>query len=132
MLENKHVIDPKKQICYQVLTNGPDNTEFMGTFANSSNPKYLTSLGLAIIQIEKQVPDGLLVFFSSYRWLETCVKHWQTYDGLWQQMNSIKECFVEPKDRNSLSKLSMNIDHVSKIHRRRGHALWLYAEARYQ
>ena len=105
ILENEHVINPKQQICYQVLTNGPDATEFMGTFANSSNPKYLTSLGLAIIQIEKQVPDGLLVFFSSYRWLETCVKHWQTYDGLWQQMNNIKECFVEPKDRNSLSKI---------------------------
>ena len=104
-LENAHVINPKQQICYQVLTNGPDNTEFMGTFNNSSNPKYLTSLGMAIIQIEKQVPDGLLIFFSSYRWLETCVKHWQTYDGLWQQMNNIKECFVEPKDRNSLTKI---------------------------
>ena len=105
VLENEHVIDPKKQICYQVLTNGPDNTELLGTFTNSSSPKYLTSLGMAIIQIEKKVPDGLLIFFSSYRWLDTCVKHWQTYDGLWQQMNSIKECFVEPKDRNSLSKI---------------------------
>jgi len=105
MLENKHVIDPKKQICYQVLTNGPDNTELIGTYANSSSPKYLTSLGMAIIQIEKKVPDGLLIFFSSYRWLDICVKHWQTYDGLWQQMNNIKECFVEPKDRNSLTKI---------------------------
>ena len=105
MLENEHVIDPKKQICYQVLTNGPESTELIGTYANSSNPKYLTSLGMAIIQIEKQVPDGLLIFFSSYRWLDLCVKHWQTYDGLWQQMNNIKECFVEPKDRNSLTKI---------------------------
>jgi regulator of telomere elongation helicase 1 len=105
VLENDHVIDPKKQICYQVLTNGPDNTELLGTFTNSSNPKYLTSLGMAIIQIAKKVPDGLLIFFSSYRWLDTCVKHWQTYDGLWQQMNNIKECFVEPKDRNSLTKI---------------------------
>ena len=105
LLENEHVIDPKKQICYQVLSNGPDNTELVGTYANSSSPKYLTSLGMSIIQIEKQVPDGLLIFFSSYRWLDLCVKHWQTYDGLWQQMNNIKECFVEPKDRNSLTKI---------------------------
>ena len=105
-LENKHVIDPSKQICYQTITHGPDGTEFLATFANRSNAKYLTSLGMAIIQIQKQVPHGVLVFFPSYAWMDSCVKHWQSYDGCWTQMNNIKEVFVEPKDRNALAKVA--------------------------
>ena len=30
----------------------------------------------------------------------------QNYDGLWTQMNNIKEVFVEPKDRNALAKVA--------------------------
>ena len=38
--------------------------------------------------------------------MDACVKHWQNYDGLWTQMNNIKEVFVEPRDRNALAKVA--------------------------
>ena len=57
-LQNEHVIDAKKQINYQVISRGPDGQEFLATFANRSNLKYLTSLGQSLVEIAK----GLLIW----------------------------------------------------------------------
>jgi len=85
MLQNNHVIDPVKQICYpsdninnirlkyciivhlllQVICRGPENSELLATFQSRNNPKYLSSLGLSIVEIAKRVPDGLLVCIIS-------------------------------------------------------------------
>lgn len=103
MLQNDHVIDPTKQIAYQVISRGPDNTELIATFQSRQNPKYLSSLGLAIIEIAKRVPDGLLVFFPSYAWMESCVNHWQSH-GQWERLVQIKPCYVETKEKMVLNR----------------------------
>ena len=69
-LQNDHVIDAKKQINFQVIGRGPDDQELLANFANRSNPKYLTSLGQSLVEIAKSVPDGLLIFFASYAWMD--------------------------------------------------------------
>jgi regulator of telomere elongation helicase 1 len=44
-----------------VISRGPDNTDFISTYQSRNNPKYLSSLGQAIVEIARRVPDGLLV-----------------------------------------------------------------------
>ncbi len=65
-LQNNHVINAEKQISYHIVSKGPDNESLISNFQSRSNPKYLNSLGLSLVEIAKVVPDGLLVFFPSY------------------------------------------------------------------
>jgi regulator of telomere elongation helicase 1 len=117
-LQNDHVINAKKQINYQVISRGPDGQELLATFANRSNLKYLTSLGQSLVEIAKVVPDGLLVFFPSYAWMDSCLAQWKQM-GVWERLNHWKECFVEPKNRSALSKtvseFRAKVRHVSRI-----------------
>ena len=46
---------------FKVISRGPDNTELISTYQSRNNPKYLSSLGQAIVEIARRVPDGLLV-----------------------------------------------------------------------
>lgn len=102
-LQNDHVINAPKQINYQVISHGPDGQELISTFQSRSNPKYLESLGQSLVEIAKVVPDGLLVFFPSYAWMDVCLTSWKQI-GVWERLNHWKQCFVEPKNRAALSK----------------------------
>ena len=102
-LSNDHVINAEKQINFQVISRGPDGQELISTFQSRSNPKYLTSLGQSLVEIAKVVPDGLLVFFPSYAWMDACLNHWKQM-GIWERLNHWKQCFVEPKNRSTLNK----------------------------
>lgn len=117
-LQNEHVVDAAKQINYQVISRGPDGQDLIATFQSRSNPKYLTSLGLSLVEIAKVVPDGLLVFFPSYAWMDTCLANWKQV-GVWERLNHWKQCYVEPKDRNSLARMvdeyRSRVRHVSRI-----------------
>ena len=61
---HRHVQD--YSILFQVISRGPENTELISTFQSRHNPKYLSSLGLAVVEIAKRVPDGLLVSIFPY------------------------------------------------------------------
>ena len=112
------MINAKKQINYQVISSGPDGQELLATFTNRSNLKYLSSLGQSLVEISKVVPDGLLIFFPSYAWMDTCLSHWKQ-TGVWERLNNWKQCFVEPKNRSLLSKtvseFRAKVRHVSRI-----------------
>ena len=41
-----------------------------------SDPRYHTSLGYAIMQIAKSVPNGMLVFFPSYHIMKMIIETW--------------------------------------------------------
>ena len=117
-LQNGHVINAEKQINYQVISNGHDGQELISTFASRSNVKYLSSVGQSLVEIAKVVPDGLLVFFPSYAWMDTYLAHWKQI-GIWERLNHWKQCFVEPKDRSTLAKtvdeFRTKVRHVSRI-----------------
>ncbi len=102
-LQNDHVINAVKQINFQVMSQGPDGTDLISTFQSRSNLKYLASIGQALVEIARVVPDGLLVFFPSYAWMDTYLNNWKQV-GVWERLNHWKQCFVEPKNRSALAK----------------------------
>ena len=83
---------------------GPDGQELISTFQSRSNTNYLKSIGQSLVEIAKVVPDGLLIFFPSYAWMDTYLTNWKQM-GIWDRLNQWKQCFVEPKDRNALTRM---------------------------
>lgn len=66
----------------------------------SDNPKYLSSLGRTILSLCPVIPNGLLVFFTSYFMLNKCRDSWQS-SGIWGQIQRIKAIFVEPQTKEA-------------------------------
>lgn len=66
------------------------------------NQNYLHSLGKTVLELAKVVPDGLLIFFTSYGILNTCMTNWQT-NGIWDQIQQSKPIFIEPRFKDEFN-----------------------------
>lgn len=77
------------------------------------NENYFMSVGRSIVEVSKVVPDGILVFFPSYEFMEDCKKCWQN-DGTWKQIEEQKPVCLETKTKDSFNienrKFSANIN----------------------
>lgn len=100
-LENSHVIE-KDQLCVSVLTKGPCNIALNGNMSNRSANEYQLELGRILVNLARIVPDGMLVFFPSYTFLDTSIKIWKSKDDVWKSINNLKKTFVEPRDGTDL------------------------------
>jgi len=74
-LDNRHVIQ-SHQIWVGVLAKASDGTPLKSAYDARSNT-YLKGIGLTILSLSRAVPDGLLVFFPSYKLLEECLAIWK-------------------------------------------------------
>lgn len=100
-LENPHVVT-NKQICVKILGTGPDGVLLNSGYQNRNNDKYINSLGMAIINISRQIPNGLLIFYPSYALMNKCMESWQQTE-VWENMNDIKRVFIEPKTKDAFN-----------------------------
>lgn len=67
----------------------------------------ITELGVALIELSEIVPDGVVVFFPSYGYLDSVLKNWKQacakHGGkvgektIWQELEKRKKVFLEPK-----------------------------------
>ena len=76
VLENPHIIK-ESQIKVLALNKGPNDEILTSKYSNRDSEKYLISLGQLIINVAKVVPHGLLIFFPSYRSLESSEHFWR-------------------------------------------------------
>ena len=88
-----------------------DTFEF--SFQRRSDRVMVRQLGLAILNICAVVPDGVVVFFPSYGYLDEVVRIWQTADSatagnvagtpntLWERLAARKTVFRETKGGSS-------------------------------
>lgn len=107
-LQNPHVIQPS-QISVQIICKGCDGTDFLSTYANRSNPKYLSSLGTSIVNLLRIIPNGVLVFFPSYGVMNNTIQSWQT-TNIYSRMLKTKHCFTEPRSKNEMATLMSEFD----------------------
>ncbi|XP_074643573.1 regulator of telomere elongation helicase 1-like [Tubulanus polymorphus] len=97
-LENPHVIE-SHQTSISVISKGPDGTKLNSSYDNRSNEKYQQSLGNALVNFARLVPNGLLVFFPSYIVMATNIENWQK-SNIWNRIVQYKPVFVEPKGKS--------------------------------
>ncbi|OMP07585.1 Helicase-like, DEXD box c2 type [Corchorus olitorius] len=95
-LEAPHVIDVKSQVWSAVISHSPGNYVLDASYKTSNTYAFQDALGKSLEEICKTVPGGSLIFFPSYKLMETLCKRWKG-TGQWSRLNAIKRLFVEPR-----------------------------------
>ena len=106
-LENTHVIK-SYQIMVGVVHTGPNGTKLTSAFHSRDSLAYMHDLGAAITGFAATVPDGILVFFTSYSALAKTVSAWKRpfqgqNDSTWVKLQSLKHLVVEPKGKTEFA-----------------------------
>ncbi|KAK4225677.1 ATP-dependent RNA helicase chl1, partial [Podospora fimiseda] len=120
-----HVIPPSNLCVWTLASTKPTNAStatndadtFEFSFSKRSNPAMIRSLGLAILNICSIVPDGVVIFFPSYGYLDEVVSTWQQSQNsdkssIWDRVSLRKTVFRETKGGSSdeiLSEYSSSI-----------------------
>lgn len=106
-----HVI-PASNLCVWTLSScqpktNVDRTEFEFSYQKRSGKALIYELGLAILNICTAVPDGVVVFFPSYGYLEEVVRVWNETDDpkststIWNKLQNKKAVFSEARGGSS-------------------------------
>ncbi|KAG6575543.1 Regulator of telomere elongation helicase 1-like protein, partial [Cucurbita argyrosperma subsp. sororia] len=100
-LENPHVIS-SNQIWAGVVSVGPSGCSFNSSYWNRESEAYKLDLGNAIVNFARIVPDGLLVFFPSYYFLDQCIGCWKNQSlssstTIWERICKHKKPVIEPR-----------------------------------
>ncbi|KAK0736697.1 helicase C-terminal domain-containing protein [Apiosordaria backusii] len=94
--------------------SGSDLFEF--SFQKRSDKSMIKNLGLTLLNICSVAPDGVVVFFPSYSYLDEVIAFWQSNDGsssqgqsIWDRLASKKPLF---RDASSSSSGSTSTDDI--------------------
>lgn len=97
-----HVIPPSNLVAWNVST-GPSGKPFEFTYKERGNIEMLDELGRALLNICTIVPDGVVVFFPSYKFLDTVVQRWSIVNqgkSIWGRLEGKKALFREKKEES--------------------------------
>ena len=109
-LEANHVVDLPKQLFACSIGHFPDGSPLTVKYSNYKEPSFFPKLGQAIATVLESIPrGGVLIFFPSYSFLNSCVKCWDpsangqirfnnhSAPEIWQRMLRAKgKIIVEP------------------------------------
>lgn len=103
-----HVI-PKENLVAWTLSTGPTGKTFEFTYGKRGGmegEEMLDDLGRAVLNICGVVPDGVIVFFPSYNFLDAVIKRWQiavpgAKGSVWERLAAKKALFKEIKEIKS-------------------------------
>lgn len=96
-----HVIPVENLVAWPV-TAGPHGIEYDFTFAQRNSSTMIDDLGAGLLSVCHVIPDGVVVFFPSYAYLEHVVQRWHVRIGtpkpIWDQLAGRKVVFRESKE----------------------------------
>ena len=75
---------------------GPNGVSLEFTHQTRSTKAVTDELAYTLLQTARTVPNGLVVFFTSYAYMDSLVVRW-TQDRLFGQMDRQKRVFLEPR-----------------------------------
>ncbi|PSN64687.1 DNA repair helicase [Corynespora cassiicola Philippines] len=105
-----HVIPPSNLLAIPVVRTSSGN-EFDFTFEKRMSEKMMIDLGHAILSVTQHVPDGVVVFFPSYSYLDTCIAAWKrprtaqaaNSSSYWDAFTKNKPIFLEQRSNQQSS-----------------------------
>lgn len=97
-----HII-PKENLVVWPVARGSSGMDFEFTYSKRDSPAMIDVLGQSLLKISATIPDGVVVFFPSYSYLNQVVLRWQkggsrTASSIWDRLSSQKNIFQECKD----------------------------------
>ncbi|KAF9561351.1 DNA repair helicase [Agrocybe pediades] len=91
-----HII-PEKNLQTLVVSKGPTGNESEFKAEKQSDPATIAQLGQILLNFANIIPAGMIVFFPSYRFLNTAKAQWTKSQTL-DKFSSKKKVFFEPED----------------------------------
>ncbi|KAI6807079.1 DNA repair helicase [Hortaea werneckii] len=85
-----------------VVTRGSDQSQMSSGFQTRDDPQVVRNYGNLLIEFSKLTPDGIVVFFPSYLYMERVISAWQRMEILDQVWKS-KLILVETPDSQETS-----------------------------
>jgi chromosome transmission fidelity protein 1 len=96
-----HVVDPS-HVKAMVVTRGPSGAELQFTSDRRLSVEVVDSLHGVLLQLCRCVPGGVVVFFTSYAYMESVLARWRCNNGhLLNQLHAVKPVFVEKSSKGS-------------------------------
>ena len=101
-----HII-PDKNLTVWPVNKGPNGIEFDFTYEKRSLAAVMDALGDCLIKLASTIPDGLVVFFPSYSYLDQVVLRWQSKmpgvtQSIWDRLRKEKPMFRESKEATGI------------------------------
>ena len=83
--------------CPLIVTKGSDQVPITSKFDLRSDLSVIHNYGRLLVELCSVVPDGVVGFFTSYRYMEDIVAAWKEL-GVIEQLLQLKLIFIETKD----------------------------------
>ncbi|KAL4729745.1 ATP-dependent DNA helicase chl1 [Fusarium chlamydosporum] len=101
-----HVIPPENLCVWTLASSRPGAPPFEFSFQKRGDPEMINQLGLTILNLCSLVPDGVVIFFPSYGYLDEVVAVWQKSQGttaqsVWDRLGARKALFKETRGASS-------------------------------
>ncbi|XP_047329594.1 ATP-dependent DNA helicase DDX11 [Impatiens glandulifera] len=90
-----HIVSPDR-ILPLVVSNGPTGQSFDFSFGSRSSPTMIEELGLLICNLVTVIPEGIVVFFSSFDYETQVHDAWKS-NGIISRISKRKRLFREPR-----------------------------------
>jgi chromosome transmission fidelity protein 1 len=116
-----HIVPSSSLVVYPIVRSAR-GMEFEFTFEKRERKETIISAGETLLQVMNSTPDGIVVFFPSYRYLEKCLSTWKSsviphshkqHETLLSAMEAAKPLFYElksPQSTEATSKIPVNIE----------------------
>lgn len=85
-----------------IVTKGSDQVAISSRFEIRNDPSVVRNYGNLLIEFSKLTPDGLVVFFPSYLYMESIISQWQQM-GILDEVWKFKLILVETPDSQETS-----------------------------
>lgn len=85
-----------------IVTKGSDQVAISSRFEIRNDPSVVRNYGNLLIEFSKLTPDGLVVFFPSYLYMESIISQWQNM-GILDEVWKYKLVLVETPDSQETS-----------------------------
>lgn len=85
-----------------IVTKGSDQVSISSRFEIRNDPSVVRNYGSLLIEFSKITPDGMVVFFPSYLYMELIISMWQTM-GVLDEVWKYKLILVETPDAQETS-----------------------------
>jgi len=104
-LQNSHIIGSEQMGVY-ILSQSWNGIVLDSSYNNRDNMDHCRALGQSIVHFCRIIPDGVLLFFSSYAVMNQAIKNWKEHDSEWKiysTLSSVKQIFLEPQNKNAFA-----------------------------
>jgi len=104
---------PASSVLCLAINQGPSNVSLQFVLDSRGNARLMDEVGESLVQLASKIPDGLVVFFQKFDYVEQLLERWRS-TGTYARLQAIKHVYSEPRSaaavEATLASYSASID----------------------